>query len=45
MWPEILKIPGIGLSIQTYGTVIVLAFLVGAWWTRSRATPPTCSCS
>ncbi len=38
MWPEILKIPGIGLSIQTYGTVIVLAFLVGAFWTRSRAT-------
>lgn len=41
MWPEIVKftVPLVGkeITIYSYGTVIVIAFLLAAWWTRRKA--------
>lgn len=38
MWPVIVKIPVFGgITIWSYGTLIVVAFLVAAWWARRRA--------
>jgi prolipoprotein diacylglyceryl transferase len=35
---KIFSIPGTEISIYTYGTLIVVAFLLAAWWLRRRAS-------
>lgn len=37
MWPEIVEIPWIHVTIHSYGTLIVLAFLLGSWWAKRTA--------
>jgi phosphatidylglycerol:prolipoprotein diacylglycerol transferase len=37
MFPEIFRIPGIDVTIHAYGTLIVLAFLLGSWWAKRTA--------
>ncbi len=37
MHPEIVQIPWINVTIHSYGTLIVLAFLLGSWWAKRTA--------
>lgn len=37
MFPEIVEIPWIHVTIHSYGTLIVLAFLLGSWWAKRTA--------
>lgn len=37
MFPEIVELPWIHVTIHSYGTLIVLAFLLGSWWAKRTA--------
>ena len=36
MYPELFTIPGIDLTISTFGLMVATAFLVGSWITSVR---------
>lgn len=37
MFPELFKIPGLGITLWTYGLLIALAFILGLWMTAKLA--------
>lgn len=37
MYPEIFELPLVHVTIHSYGTLIVLAFLLGSWWAKRTA--------
>jgi phosphatidylglycerol:prolipoprotein diacylglycerol transferase len=36
MHPELFRIPGINLTVPSYGVIVMISFLAATWWTARR---------